>query len=154
MNIIGTDEAAFKSVLNNEDLSADDWVKIMLVYNDKYGSLIQHVDKDFSGIDQDDIMSKLGSKMLDAAKSGNVDAIDLICKEFHNATAEMLGTADEFIAEIMDNASDEVLTEVLQRYSTVNNGSDMVKDVKNDFSSDIEKKYVERLNKLLEKLKS
>ena len=53
----------FESVLNNSDLTSEDFVKIISAYNEKYGSFIQDVEDDFSGKKQDTIMNKIADEL-------------------------------------------------------------------------------------------
>ena len=145
---LGTDDEQFESILNNEDLSAEDFVKIIAIYNEKYGSFIQDVEGDFSGEKQDTIMNKIADKLIEAAENGDEEAITLLCQEFYNGTAGMNGTADEFIGRIMSTASDEVLAKMLEQYAEVNDGADIITDIKKDFSGQTQDDYISKLNKV------
>ena len=151
---LGTDEQQFNDILNHPDLTADDWVKIISSYNEAYGSFIQDVDGDFSSMSgKEDIMTQISGKLLEAAAAGNEDAIDLLAKEMHNGTAGMRGTADEFIAGVMNAASDEVLAAIMESYSEVNDGASIYEDFKGDFSGKTEDAYIKRLNEILAKMR-
>ena len=142
----GTDEEKVESILNNDDLSAEDYVKIISIYNEKYGSFIQDIDGDFSGEKQDELMNKIADELIEAATNGSEDAIKILCKEFHNGTAAMSGTADEFIDRIISTANDDILVKMIENYSDVNEGSDIFTDIKNDFSGKVQDDYIDRLN--------
>ncbi len=142
----GTDDEQFAAIFNNDSLTSADWVKIIQEYNKDGRSFIQDVDDDFSGATQDKYQAEIANRLLEAAESGDSDAIELLCEEIYNATAGQLGTADEFIDAILTNASDEVLTKIINNYSDVNNGSDIFSDIKGDFSFATEDKYIARLN--------
>ena len=142
---LGTDDEQFASIMNNENLTSSDWVQIIKCYNEQYGSFIKDVDDDFSGDTQDQYQTKIANVLLEAAENGESDAIDLLCKELYNCTAGQWLTADEFVAEIFKNASDEVLAQIARRYNSVT-GSDIFKDIKGDFSFEIEDNYIARLN--------
>ena len=151
---MGTDEQQFRDILENPDLTSDDWVKIISAYNESYGSFIQDVDADFSSMSgKEDIMTGITSKLLEAAEGGSEDAVKLLAKEFHNGTAGMTGTADEFVAAFMNSASDEVLMAVMESYAEVNDGADIYDAVKKDFSGQIEDAYIARLNEILAKMR-
>ena len=151
---LGTDEQQFNDILNHPDLTPDDWVKIISSYNEAYGSFIQDVDGDFSKMSgKEDIMTQISSKLLEAAAAGNEEAIDLLAKEIHNGTAGMSGTADEFIAAIMNSASDEVLAGIMESYSEVNDGASIYDAFKADFSGKTEDAYIKRLNEILAKIR-
>ena len=142
---LGTDDEQFASIMNNENLTSSDWVQIIKCYNEQYGSFIKDVDDDFSGDTQDQYQTKIANVLLEAAENGDSEAIDLLCKELYNCTAGQWLTADEFVAEIFKNASDEVLAQIARRYNSVT-GSDIFKDIKGDFSFEIEDNYIARLN--------
>ena len=151
---LGTDEQQFNDILNHPDLTADDWVKIISSYNETYGSFIQDVDGDFSKASgKEDIMTQISAKLIEAAAEGNQDAINLLAKEMHNGTAGMNGTADEFIAGVMNAASDEVLAAIMESYSAVNDGANIYDDFKGDFSGKTEDAYIKRLNEILAQMR-
>ncbi|MBQ8887485.1 MAG: hypothetical protein IJY61_07290 [Candidatus Gastranaerophilales bacterium] len=151
---LGTDDEQFMDILENPDLTSDDWVKIISAYNESYGSFIQDVDADFSAMSgKEDIMTSITSKLLEAAEGGSEEAINLLAKEFHNGTAGMTGTADEFISAFMNGASDDVLMAVMESYSEVNEGANIYDAVKKDFSGQIEDSYIARLNEILAKMR-
>ena len=141
----GTDEAAIESIINNPDLSPEDMVKIIEVYTEKYGSLVQHIDDDFSGKAQDKLLETIADKLVTAAENGDSTAIDMLCKEFHNATGARNGTVDEFVAKIMAEANDKVLSQMADRYQNIN-GTDIISDIKGDFSFGTEDRYIKRIN--------
>lgn len=148
----GTDEEQFNSILNDPNLSAADFVKIMAFYESTYGSFIQDVDGDFSWMSgKEKIMNTITQKLVSEAENGNEDAIALLCLEFKNGTSGMTGTADEFIAAIFDQASDELLAKIARRYSIYNNGEQIFTAIKNDFSFSTEDKYIAKLNEVLAK---
>lgn len=155
MDGLGTDDQQFNSILNNKDISSDDWVRIVDYYNNNYGSFINDVDDDFSLMSgKSDIMESISDKLLDAASNGNEDAIKVLCNEIHNGTAGKLGTADEFIAGVMNKADDTVLGKIVDKYSSYNEGSSIFKDIKKDFSFGTEDDYISRLNEAFSKLVS
>ena len=145
----GTDEKAFNEMLNDPNLTDDDWVKIISIYNQKYGnkkSFIQAIDGDFSGKELNSIQDTISKKLLNAAKTGNLEAIKVLSEEFYNATAGMMGTCDEFIASVMKNADDETLAKLMTEYKN-NTGSEIYKDIESDFSGNTQKEYLEILDK-------
>ncbi len=145
---LGTDDEQFASIMDNENLTSADWVKIIKSYNEQYGSFIKDVDDDFSGETQDKYQAKIANVLLEAAENGDSEAIDLLCEEFYNGTAGQWLTADEFVATIFENASDEVLAQMARRYNSVT-GSDIFKDIKGDFSFGTEDSYIARINEAI-----
>ncbi len=142
----GTDDEQFAAIFNNDNLTSAAWVKIIQKYNEDGKSFITDVDRDFTGETQNEYQKEIANRLLEAAKSGDPDAIELLCEEIYNATAGKLGTADEFIDAIINNASDEVLAKIIDNYPDVNNGSDIFSDIKGDFSFETEDRYIARLN--------
>ena len=142
----GTDDEQFAAIFNNDNLTSAAWVKIIQKYNEDGKSFITDVDRDFTGETQDEYQKEIANRLLEAAESGDPDAIELLCEEIYNATAGKLGTADEFIDAIINNASDEVLAKIIDNYPDVNNGSDIFSDIKGDFSFETEDRYIARLN--------
>ncbi len=142
---LGVNEADFNELINNDELTADDWVKILSSYDKMFDkSFIQDVDGDFNSGDRTKIMNQITSKILDSAEQGNTAAIELLCSELYNATADMHGTADEFVKSVLDNASDDILASVMDNYNKVT-GSEIYKDFENDFSGKTEKDYLNKL---------
>lgn len=143
---LGVNESAFSELINNEELSADDWVNVLSYYESTFdSSFVQDVDGDFNGNDRTQIMNQMTSRILESAQQGNPAAIELLCSELHNATGDMWGTADEFVESVMNSASDEVLTSVMDNYNRVT-GSEIYKDFENDFSGQTEKNYLNKLS--------
>lgn len=143
---LGVNESAFSELINNEELSADDWVNVLSYYESTFdSSFVQDVDGDFNGNDRTQIMNQMTSRILESAQQGNPAAIELLCSELHNATGDMWGTADEFVESVMNSASDEILTSVMDNYNRVT-GSEIYKDFENDFSGKTEKNYLNKLS--------
>lgn len=158
MKGLGTKNAQVEEILTNENLSSADWVEIIKQYNQDYGSLIHKINDDFSGKKQDEYEEKLAKVLIEQVKEGNEDALNLLCKEFYNSTAGMLGTCDEFIAAIFENAGDEVLARLARKYSEINPGQNIQDDIKGDFrnwfsSKNLEDKYVNAIINALAKNK-
>ena len=143
---LGVNESAFSELINNEELSADDWVNVLSYYESTFdSSFVQDVDGDFNGNDRTQIMNQMTSRILESAQQGNPAAIELLCSELHNATGDMHGAAEEFVESVMNGASDEVLTSVMDNYNRVT-GSEIYKDFKNDFSGQTQKDYLDKLS--------
>lgn len=158
MKGLGTKNAQVEEILTNENLSSADLVEIIKQYNQDYGSLIHKINDDFSGKKQDEYEEKLAKVLIEQVKEGNEDALNLLCKEFYNSTAGMLGTCDEFIAAIFENAGDEVLARLARKYSEINPGQNIQDDIKGDFrnwfsSKNLEDKYVNAIINALAKNK-
>ena len=79
-------------------------------------------------------------------KNGNQNAIDSICSGIFDSTAGRLGTNEAFVEEVINNADAETLTTIMDRYSEVT-GSEIYKDIENDFSGKNEKQILEAFKK-------
>ena len=141
----GFDQTQFDAILENENLSADDWVKIVSMYNAEHGSFIEALDDE--NIDKSKIMGEIGGKLLEAAEAGNEDAIKLLAEELHNSTVEIEGAAEEFFLAIMDNASEDVLAALIAQFGEVNPDADIFDTVEDVFANDPAKKkeYLDKL---------
>lgn len=137
---VGTDEQSFYEVLNNEDLTGNDWANIIQSYENLYGrNLIDDIDADFSGISEsgfrNEIMNKISSKLLESLDDTNV--LNVICKELHSALSpitlmnnkEVMDTnkADDFIVNLL-NTSDDKLASILKNYSFAT-GFDLISEI-------------------------
>ncbi len=139
------DVTGINQMLDNSELTNDDWVNILNCYNSEYdGSFVQDVDAILSSADKTKIYDKMTQKLLESAQQGNQDAINLLCSEMYNATAGKLGTADEFVESLFNNATDEDLANIMDNYNAVT-GSEIYKDIENDFSGKTEQNYINRL---------
>ena len=142
---LGTDEKQFDAIFNNKDLSDADLVKVMDAYNDKYGSFLKDVEGDFSGKAQKKIEERIAGALVNQAEKGDELAMEHLVKEFHNNTGGKWGTADEYVAYIFNNASDDLIAKMNENYPKSVEGGDMIKDVKGDFSWGTEDKYLQRI---------
>lgn len=173
----GTDEKAVKDILENKNISDDDFVLIMEKYlgysvdengnvsctNGK-GSLIQHIESDFSwastDLTEEEAMNLVGERLLNAANNGNEKAINIICLELMNATSGMTGTAEDFVNYIFENASPEMLAKIDKMYPQVNDGKTLTEDIKGDFSwasgiftsAHSQNWYLDKINKAINSL--
>ncbi len=139
-----------KNILTDNSLTSQDVVDIMTSYNSesekkKLPSLIKTIDSSISSsADKNEITQKLAKCLNDVAKSEissgkQYSAVKTICKELYNATAgKWGGTADEFVENMIDTAEPEVMAAVLDEYNSVT-GSELYKDIENDFSGNTEK---------------
>lgn len=155
----GTDEKAVKDILEN--ISDDDFVLIMKEYLNGKGSLIQHIESDFSwastDLTEEEAMNLVGERLLNAANNGNEEAINIICLELMNATSGMTGTAEDFVNYIFENASPEMLAKIDKMYPQVNGGKTLTEDIKGDFSwasgiftsANSQNWYLDKINKAI-----
>ena len=121
--------------------------KSRIAYNNKYGltesffndkpqnSFINHLDKVLSGKNKENVMKLITEKIISSSENGNSYATDMLAREIYNSTAGKTGTSDEFVMNIVnDDTNPKVLSDVMERYSVVNNGRNIIKDIENDFN--------------------
>ncbi len=141
----GTDEDTLISILEDEDISDDDFVAIIKKYEELYGvdndskGFVTMIEKETSNTDsglEDRLTKKLADRLISAAMNGNEDAIDMLCKEIYSGTAGQNNTANKFLETVFgDNSqlSDKLIAKIAERYSVVNSGRDLINDIKKDY---------------------
>lgn len=149
----GTDENQVASILDNPDLSQADIAKIIYAYNEEHGSIVNAIDGDFSGKDNTKYQQIIADALLSQVENGDEKALEILCKEFYNATEGKLGTSDPFIERIFENTSYEILAKLALNYGKVNDGADIFKAIKGDFSGAKEDDFIKKLNEALAKCK-
>lgn len=133
-DVWGTGETKVEKILHDSNLSDEDLVKIIALYNEKYGSLIQHVDGDFSGKKEDKQMKKIVSALANEAAKGNELAIAMLASELNNATAGYVNhTADSFLEQVFKQIDDKALKEVAELYSNLFD-HDLTTAIDNDYN--------------------
>ncbi len=92
-------------------------------------------------------MSQTGYDTYNLAQSQNTNNydIDTLCISIHNATAGKIGTDEKIISQILEQSDAFTLAKIMDRYSEVT-GSEIYKDIENDFSDKEEKEILEKLN--------
>ena len=144
----GTDEKQFSSIMDNPNLSSAELIQIINAYNEKYGDFLKDVSKDFSGKKQDAYEEKIAAAYIEQAKAGDENALTGICEQLHNSTAGRLGTNEGFVNGIFDNLDDDTLKEIILKYNDVT-GSDIIKDIKGDFSGKKGEELIQRINDII-----
>ena len=105
--------------------------------DNKYGSIVNDSKRD-------EVMGIVTDKLVQAGVN-NTNTVNLICKELYNSTAgKKWGTADEFVIGILKKASPELLSDILDSYGDVT-GSELYKDIQNDFSGGTERSLLSTL---------
>lgn len=153
---LGTDKEKFYKILNDENLTGDDWANIIQTYENIYNrNLIDDVDADFSGITEsnvrNEIMKKITSKLLESIESGSDFALEIACSELYASlkqTTNMGGKevldsnkADEFAINLL-TGDDKINAMILSKYSQIT-GSNLIEDIqKNDSISKANKDLI------------
>lgn len=131
----GTSADTILAMLDSKEYSADDWVEILTAYFAKYQSegktFVQRLDSEWSG-SKKDICEKLADKLIESARSGNSDAIIVLCQEL-NGSMEKLGTCEQFVKAVIKEENSDVITDIDNSYPTVT-GKSLQKAIDNDFS--------------------
>lgn len=153
---LGTDKEKFYKILNDENLTGDDWANIIQTYENIYNrNLIDDVDSDFSGITEsnvrNEIMKKITSKLLESIESGSDFALEIAFSELYASlkqTTNMGGKevldsnkADEFAINLL-SGDDKINAMILSKYSQIT-GSNLIEDIqKNDSISKANKDLI------------
>ncbi len=129
----------------------------------QYQKMLDSIDKELENLTQKEVKipqeaqeaqeTSIEQKNNDEINKENDDTINLLAKELYNATAGRLGTADEFVESIMENLSDENFVKIMDSYKSVS-GSEIYKDIKNDFSGKTQEKYLNRLDNAYKNVKN
>ncbi len=83
--------------------------------------------------------------LIQKVNSGDESAIDELCMGIFDATAGKWGTDEDFINQVLDSSDAECLTKIMDRYSDVT-GSEIYKDIENDYSGKEEKRILNILD--------
>lgn len=149
----GTDEDTLEDILINMSISPEQFVEVVEEYENAYGlnatpagvGLVTRIEQDTSGELQTNLTTALGAKLINAAKDGNENALDMICLNLYSGTAGQNGTADDFLAAVFDGAVDtdtgeadyELIYKINERYSNVieeatGSKRNLIEDIQND----------------------
>ena len=77
--------------------------------------------------------------LIQKVNNGDESAIDELCMGIFDATAGKWGTDEDFINQVLDSSDAECLAKIMDRYSDVT-GSEIYKDIENDYSGKEEKR--------------
>ena len=70
--------------------------------------------------------------------------IESYCNTLYNSTAGRIGTDEKAVFDILNNSDDETLVKIMDSYSFVT-GSELFKDIQNDFAGKTEKSLISKL---------
>ena len=151
MKGLGTHKDTVRAILEESNLSDADLVKVMDNYNKNHSSLIQDIHGDFSSETRKNYENLLANTLIRQVRNGDETALKLLCKEIHNSTSGMTGTANVFIKKIFDTAESaddgsEIMKKIKDNYSKYNSGEDIYTAIRGDFSFSTEDKYVQILD--------
>ncbi len=141
MKGLGTREKDLTALINNEDLTDEEFFQVVQAYEEKYGldaggrSLVTQIEKETSGSLQTQLTAVIGQRLANVANNAtkyDSEVIDVICKEIYGGTAGQNCTADDFLKAAFDVLTDKTLALIDKRYGEVNKGRDLITDIKKD----------------------
>lgn len=151
----------FSNIMNNENLTNSDWLKIIDAYDahtnknngKKTNGLVYTIEnafKDESGKEKQ-YLEKLSGILLEEAEKGTENAMDLLCKEFHGAVFSTGEHGEAFVTNIMENASNKVLSQLISLYENMYKKYDIYDDIDKikELSDSVRQSYKDRLAEAL-----
>ena len=144
----GSSDGQFRKILMDSNLSDEEIVSIVKRYNEKYGSMVQDIDQDFSWMSgESEYMGRIAQALINEAQKGNEDALFYLTTEVHNATAGYdSATADSFMQQVFNKIDDTTLKHLANLYQTKYQ-NDLTLAIMNDFSwATNESWYLDKIN--------
>ncbi len=126
----------FRNTLSK--LSTSNAVKVMKKYMDNYGSIIQALD---DGADEK-TMKYTTDILVDAARNGDQTAIEILCKELYNATAERNQSTYSFLKSFFNEQNRDVIKAVYNKYPTYNDGNNLGDNIKDEWALSEKNDYI------------
>ena len=147
---LGTNEEAFAQILGNENLTPTDIINLGNAFQTLTGnSLIDTIDKEFSGKDKETYMSVMTNAIIEMVEQGSEEAIKFMCNEIYAATEGKTGTNEALLKSLFDNASDTVLLALINNYTEVTGGQSIFSALEGDLKESTYNEYAGKLNDIL-----
>ena len=147
---LGTNEEAFAQILGNENLTPTDIINLGNAFQTLTGnSLIDTIDKEFSGEDKETYMSVMTNAIIEMVEQGSEEAIKLMCNEIYAGTEGKTGTNEALLKSLFDNASDTVLLALINNYTEVTGGQSIFSALEGDLKESTYNEYAGKLNDIL-----
>ena len=144
---LGTDKLVVNTILQNKNLTPEDMVKVVSAYQADYGSLIDTIEKDFSGAENKKLQKNIAKLLTDAIDNDVSGAVEMLSNEIYASTeAKTNGTHDYFLECIFNKASDKALNELAHNYGNYNSGTDIFTALDKDLKDETYNKYARKLN--------
>ena len=140
INGLFVDKEELKSILSDDEISDEQFAKIIKEYEKKYGmdgnkklSILTQINGSITAIgSKEEINQIIAKRLAKAAETENQDAIDIMCKELYHATSG-IGTAEEFLETAIDEMSEKTLAKIIKRYREINKGKQLIDDIDSDY---------------------
>ncbi len=124
------DCSALQDVLNNQNLSQEDIIKIWSKYSEKYDeNLLENANMTLNVAAKNQAIEELTDIAIEQAKAGNAEAISLLANELKASCKNMKFTPDHFMSYFFENIDTETLALITQEYSQLNNGASLASDI-------------------------
>ena len=133
------------NLLNNNEYSQADIVKILETFNENNGSFFNAIDSNYLLDDRTNHINQFADILISQAENGNDNAINLLTKELKSSTGIRLGGSDDYITRLFNTSSDELIAKIVEAYPKVNNNADIEADIKAGFSFETKDKYLEKI---------
>ena len=133
------------NLLNNNEYSQADIVKILETFNENNGSFFNAIDSNYLLDDRTNHINQFADILISQAENGNDNAINLLTKELKSSTGIRLGGSDDYITRLFNTSSDELIAQIIKAYPEINNNADIKKDIEKIFSSEIKNNCLEKI---------
>ena len=133
------------NLLNNNEYSQADIVKILETFNENNGSFFNAIDSNYLLDDRTNHINQFADILISQAENGNNNAINLLTKELKSSTGIRLGGSDDYITRLFNTSSDELIAQIVKAYPEINNNADIKKDIEKIFSSEIKNNCLEKI---------
>ena len=133
------------NLLNNNEYSQADIVKILETFNENNGSFFNAIDSNYLLDDRTNHINQFADILISQAENGNDNAINLLTKELKSSTGIRLGGSDDYITRLFNTSSDELIAQIVKAYPEINNNADIKKDIEKIFSSEIKNSCLEKI---------
>ena len=133
------------NLLNNNEYSQADIVKILETFNENNGSFFNAIDSNYLLDDRTNHINQFADILISQAENGNDNAINLLTKELKSSTGIRLGGSDDYITRLFNTSSDELIAQIVKAYPEINNNADIKKDIEKIFSSEIKNNCLEKI---------
>ena len=149
----GTNEDMIESILFDQNISDEDFVKIVAEFEKAHPEkgLVTYFMNETSGKRQDNWCIALATRLAQAANAGDEKAIEVLTRELYSGGAERNGTANEFYDAFFGTIDDEALVKINDSYEDKYPGRSFVQDVDDEYGcfSSKDETFVAQIKKAL-----
>ena len=115
-------------ILDNENLSQEDIVKIVKSYDDKHGALLSTMCYGVDAVMNKDAINEMTDILVEQAKAGNTDAINILAENLHASGTTLFGSIDYFTERFFETVDSRTLACIVQAYPSVNDKANISDD--------------------------